>query len=133
MVELFHDFHFTFDALPAVGFHEFNLLVDLHGYLLIEHFVEAQSHDGIGTLADPLSDEIVVQVLDRAICRAEFDDFLVGLTLTLVHLRFIQRMSIINFASVLRCVLLDGRGLGLQRVSHSIDVPCLNCGRFCHN
>ena len=133
MVELFHDFHFTFDALPAVGLHQFDLLVDLHGYLLIEHLVEAESHDGVGTLADSLSDEIVVQVLDRAICRAEFDDFLVGLTLTLVHLRFIQRMSIVNLARVLRRVLLDSRGLGLQRVAHSIDVPRLDCGRFCHN
>ena len=41
MVELFHDFHFTFDTLPTVGLHQFDLLVDLHGYLLIEHLVEA--------------------------------------------------------------------------------------------
>ena len=89
MVELFHDFHFTFDTLPAVWLHKFDLLVDLDGYLLIEHLVQAKSHDSVGTLTDPLSDEIVVQVLDRAICCAEFDDFLVRLTLTLVHLCFI--------------------------------------------
>ena len=60
MVELLHDFHLAFDTLSSVGLHQFGLLVDLHGYLLVERPVQAQSHDSVGPLANPLADKVAV-------------------------------------------------------------------------
>ena len=60
MVQLFHDFHLTFDAFASVRLHQFGLLVDLYSDLLIECSVQAKSNHCIGTLANSFSNEIAV-------------------------------------------------------------------------
>ena len=64
MIELLHDFHFSLDALSSVGLHQLDLLVDLDGDLLIQHFVETKADNSVSSLAKTLTDEIVVEVLD---------------------------------------------------------------------
>ena len=99
MVQLLHDLHFALDALAPIGFHQLELLVYFDSNLLIEHFVEAEAYDGVGTLPDALAYEVVVQVLYRAIGGAEFDHLLIRLSLALVHLGLVEWVSIVDFAS----------------------------------
>ena len=60
MIELLHDFHLAFDTLSPVGLHQFSLLVDLHRDLLVQRPVQAQPHDSIGPLANPLPNKVAV-------------------------------------------------------------------------
>ena len=89
MVQLFHDFHLTFDTFATVRFHELDLFIDFDSYLLVEHLVKAETNDSIGTLAYSFTYEVIVEVLDRAILSVELNHVLVRLPFTLVHLCFI--------------------------------------------
>lgn len=60
MVQFLHNFHLPLDTLPSIGFHQFDFLVDFDCYLLVEHLVETQPDDGVGTLTDTFANEIVV-------------------------------------------------------------------------
>ena len=60
VVQLLHNLHLSLDAFASVGFHQFCLLIDLDGDLLVERAVQAQTYHSVGTLTDPLSDEVVV-------------------------------------------------------------------------
>jgi len=89
MVKFFHDFHLTLDTFATIRFHELDLFIDFYSYLLVEHLVESETNNGIGTLAYPFTYEVIVEVLDRAILSVEFDHVLVRLPFALVHLCFI--------------------------------------------
>ena len=60
MVQFLHDFHLSFDTLAPVRLHQLGLLVDLHCDLLVERPVQAQSHDSVRTLANPLANKVAV-------------------------------------------------------------------------
>ena len=68
--------------------------------------MEAQAHDSVGTLADPLTDKVIVQVFDRAVLRAEF--ILSWLSIFQVLENFVLWMSILLFIIISR---LFGCGL----------------------
>lgn len=134
MVQLFHYFHLSLHALPPVRLHEFDLFVDLDGDLLVEHLVETESHDCVGSLSDPLADEVIVQVLDCAVGSAEFNNFLIWLPLTFINLGLVQWMSIEDFAGVVCSELLNhSLLLRLQGVAESVHISGLNCGSFWHD
>ena len=142
MIQLLHDFHLAFDTFPSIRLHQLYLLIYFHRNLLIKHLMQAQSHDSIGTLPYPLPDKIIIQILYRTIRCAKFYNFLVRLSFTFVHLGFIQRMSIKNFASVCCRILLHSchlLGIILSLiswfgcVSHPVYVSSLNLRSFGHN
>ena len=89
--------------------------------------MEAEAYDSVGTLPDALAYEVVVQVFYRAVGCAEFDHFLIRLSLALVHLSLIQRMSIVDFASIVLQVSCCCLWLGL--VSDRIHYSCLDTRR----
>ena len=83
--------------------------------------MEAEAYDSVGTLPDALAYEVVVQVFYRAVGCAEFDHFLIRLSLALVHLGLVQWVSIVDFASPVlqvscRCLRL---GLVSDRIHDS--------------
>ena len=114
VIEPLHDLHLALDRLAPVGLHQLDLLVDLDGDLLVEHLVQPESHHCVRALADALANEIVVEVLDRAVLGVEFDHFLVRLALRLVDLRFVQWMSIEHVPSLI--VILRNATTGGTRV-----------------
>ena len=57
---LFHQLYLPLHTLPSVWIHELVLFVDFHGYFLVSWLVKAYSHHGVGTLANLLSDDILV-------------------------------------------------------------------------
>lgn len=71
MVQFLHNLHFSLHTLPPVWFHQFGLLVNFDGNLLIQLTVEPEADNSVGTLPYPFSYEVVVQVLDRAISSAK--------------------------------------------------------------
>ena len=66
MVYLFHNLYFPFDALPPIRLQQFEFLIYLDSDFLVEYLVQANSHDGVGTLSNPLADDVIVNVLDIA-------------------------------------------------------------------
>ena len=64
VVQLFHDFHLAFDALSSVGLHQLGFLVDLYGDLLVKCPMQAKSHDCVRALANSLTNEVAVKILD---------------------------------------------------------------------
>ena len=60
MIELLHDFHLTFDRLPSVRFHQLGLFIDLDSDFLVEAPVKAEADDGVSTLANSLTNKVVV-------------------------------------------------------------------------
>ena len=56
-----HKFDFAFDALSAIRVEQLGLLVDFHGYLFVRRAVQADTHYGVGALADLLPDHVVVE------------------------------------------------------------------------
>ena len=143
MIKLLHNFHLAFDTFPSIWLHQLYLLVNFHRNLLIEHLVQAQSHDSIGTLPYSFSDKIIIQILYRTIRCAKFYNLLVRLSFTFVHLSFIQWMSIKNFAGVCCRILLHSCHLlsillllissRFGCVSHTIYVSSLNLRCFGHD
>jgi hypothetical protein len=131
MVKLFHDFHLSFDTFAPIWLHQFYFLVDFDSYLLVEHLVQTQTNDCIGTLTDALADEIIIQVFYCTIRGVELDHILIWLPVTLIDLSFIQRMSIIDFACLVLVSqnnscrwfglihnFMDGSGFDLTRLYH---------------
>lgn len=141
MIQLLHNFHLAFYAFPSIWLHQLYLLVNFHRNLLIEHLVQAQSHDSIGTLPYSLPDKIIIQIFYRTIRCTKFYNFLIWLSFTFVHLSFIQWMSIKNFACVCCRILLHSCHLlsilllisRFSCVSHTIYVSSLNLRCFGHN
>ena len=72
MVQLLHDLHLSLDRLASIWLHKLCFLVDLDSDLLIEEPMKSKTHYGVCTLTDPLSNEVVVEVFDRAILSTEF-------------------------------------------------------------
>ena len=64
--------------------------------------MQAKSDDCVCTLADPLANIVVVKVLYRTIWSAELDMVLIWLSITLVYLCLIQRMSLV-LVGISRC------------------------------
>ena len=64
LVQLLHDLHLALHRLAPVRLHQLHLLVDLDRDFLVQRPVQPKAHDGVGSLPDALSDEVVVQVLD---------------------------------------------------------------------
>lgn len=60
MVEFLHDFHLTLDALATIRLHQLDFFVDFDSNLLVEHLVETESDDSIGSLPESLPDKVVI-------------------------------------------------------------------------
>lgn len=60
--------------------------------------MQTQANNSISTLSNTLANKVVVQVFDGGIGRAKLDHLLIRLTLTLILLCFVQRMSIVNLS-----------------------------------
>ena len=92
VVQLLHNLHLALDTFASVGLHQFCLLVDLDSDFLVERAVQAQTHHSVGTLTNPLSNEVVVQILDRTIRSAKLITCRLAVLEVLEH--FILRVSI---------------------------------------
>jgi len=79
MVNFLHDFDLPLDALAAVRFQQLELLVYFDCDLLIQNLVKADSDDGVGALANSLTDDVIVNVLNVAALGAELILFLLAL------------------------------------------------------
>lgn len=66
MIDFLHNLDLPLDTLPAIGLQQFELLVDFDGDLLIQDFVKTDSDNGVGTLANPLADNVIVNIFDVA-------------------------------------------------------------------
>lgn len=71
VVDLLHDFYFPFYTFPAVRLKQLELVVNLDCNFLVQQLVQADSDNGVCTLADPLSNYVVVDVLNGAELGAE--------------------------------------------------------------
>ena len=96
VIDLLHDLDLSLHALPSVWLKQFELFINLHRYLLIEHLVEADPHHRVGTLAYTLTNNIVVNVFNMTALSAE----LVLLTLLVLGAVYYIR-SILIFLHVI--------------------------------
>ena len=106
MIQLLHYLHLSLHTLASVRLHQLELFIDLDSYLLIEHLVQPEAHDCVGTLTDALANEIVVQVLYCTVLRAKLYHVLARLALALVHLSLIKWMLIEQFSGGLDLILI---------------------------
>lgn len=60
---LLHQFYLPLHTFPPIWIHELVLFIDLHGNLLVTWLVKTYPNDGVGTLADLLTDDILIQVI----------------------------------------------------------------------
>lgn len=92
VVELLHNFHFSFYRLATAWLDQLLLVVDLDCDFLVQKLVKPKSDHGVGALPDTFADDVAVQVLDGASARAKFKVFLCRRTVLFVDLSFVQRM-----------------------------------------
>ena len=127
VVQLLHNLHFSLDTLSPVGLHQFDLLVYFDSDLLVEHLVETEAHHSVSSLAKPLADEVVVEVLNRTVRRAELNLTRVWLTFVFVHLRLVQGVSIV----VSDCLAIRGCDRFLvYHVAYVVDNLCFDMGHI---
>ena len=101
MVNFLHDLYFSLHRLSAVRLQQLELLVDFDCYLLVEQLVEAHSDNCIGTLPNPLSDDVVIDILNRASISAE-------LVLLPIFYSWVSRSVIIFFNLVSQVCIIVG-------------------------
>lgn len=56
----FQEFDFSFDTFPAVRVHQLILFVNFEGDFLVQSFVEANTHDSVGSLPYLLPYDVIV-------------------------------------------------------------------------
>lgn len=61
VLHFFHEFDLTFHRFASVWIKQLVLLVDFHSYFFISRLVKAHSDDGISTLTDLFSNDIVIK------------------------------------------------------------------------
>lgn len=79
MVNFLHDFDLPLDTLAAVRLQQLELLVYFDCDFLIEDLMKADSDDGVGALANSLTDDVIVDVLNVTALGAELMLFLLTL------------------------------------------------------
>ena len=66
MVYLLHDFDLSLHTFPPIGLQKFKLLVYLDSNLLVKKLVKTNSNNSVRPLADSLTYNVVVDVLNSA-------------------------------------------------------------------
>mgnify|MGYP006110234909 CR=1 FL=1 len=109
MIDLLHDLYFSLHTFPPIWLQQFEFLVNLDSNLLIEYLVEADSHDRVRTLTDPLADDVIVDVLDMTALSAE---------LMLLLLALLSRRAWVSSISSIPLILLHvvGESMCLSQV-----------------
>lgn len=126
VIQFLHNFHFPFNGLSSVWFHQFDFFINLYRDLLIQNLVETKSDHSISTLADPLADNVVVKVIDSAAFSAKFLIFESRCTLHLIDLCLVKWMSF----HIYHCFLSIRLGLLLSSLSSCLKVRASFCPRL---
>lgn len=79
VIYLFHDLYLPLDTLAAVWLEQLELFVYFDCDFLVQCLVQADSDDGVGTLAYSLANDVVVDVLYVAAFGAELVLFVLAL------------------------------------------------------